>query len=70
MDKTEHHDIRQDEWPLDAAIANGIFNPDHFAMPLDRLTAYNPDGQPIELQNQAKLNTEVYLIFSSPSLHL
>ncbi|KXS36261.1 MAG: putative metal-binding protein [Idiomarina sp. T82-3] len=46
----------QDEWvTFDAAIANGIFNPDHFAMPLDRLTAYNPDGQPIALQNQAKL---------------
>ncbi len=46
----------QNEWvTFDAAIANGIFNPDHFAMPLDRLTAYNPDGQAIPLQNSAKL---------------
>tara|TARA_Y100000588_G_scaffold93067_1_gene100748 strand:- start:56172 stop:57011 length:840 start_codon:yes stop_codon:yes gene_type:complete len=45
-----------DEWiTFDAAIANGIFNPDHYAYPLERLTAIGPDGQAVALENSAKL---------------
>lgn len=40
---------------FDAAIANGIFDPDHFAYPLERLNAQGPDGQSVILQNRATL---------------
>ncbi|MGC0119679.1 DUF4198 domain-containing protein [Pseudoalteromonas piscicida] len=44
------------EWiTFDAAIANGIFNPDHYAYPLERLSALSPSGSKVELQNAAKL---------------
>lgn len=45
-----------DEWiTFDAAIANGIFNPDHHAYPLQRLTAWGPNAQPVDMQNTQKL---------------
>lgn len=40
---------------FDAAIANGIFNPDHFAYPLERLTALGPDGKAVDIGNSATL---------------
>ncbi|MEM0516480.1 DUF4198 domain-containing protein [Pseudoalteromonas sp. YIC-827] len=40
---------------FDAAIANGIFNPDHHAYPLQRLSAIGPDGKEVAMQNSAKL---------------
>lgn len=44
------------EWvTFDAAIANGIFNPDHYAYPVERLTALSPSGNNVALQNKAKL---------------
>ncbi len=44
------------EWiTFDAAVANGIFHPDHFAYPVERLTAVSPTGEPVALQNQQKL---------------
>ncbi|QJR80694.1 DUF4198 domain-containing protein [Alteromonas pelagimontana] len=47
----------ENEWiTFDAAIANGIFAPDHFAMPLERLNAFSPDGKNIELKNPHKLH--------------
>ena len=46
----------ENEWiTFDAAIANGIFNPDHHAYPLERLTAWNPEANKIELQNGQRL---------------
>ncbi|RRS09797.1 DUF4198 domain-containing protein [Pseudoalteromonas sp. J010] len=44
------------EWiTFDAAIANGIFNPDHYAYPLERLSALSPSGSKVELKNATKL---------------
>ncbi|WP_018983589.1 DUF4198 domain-containing protein [Salinimonas chungwhensis] len=40
---------------FDAAIANDIFNPDHYAYPLEQLTAIAPGGDEISVQNAAKL---------------
>ena len=40
---------------FDAAIANGIFNPDHFAYPLERLNAQGPNGTSVSLENSATL---------------
>ncbi|AXR05095.1 DUF4198 domain-containing protein [Salinimonas sediminis] len=46
----------QDEWvSFDAAIANGIFTPDHVAMGLDSLEATSPSGKAVNLQHQQKL---------------
>ncbi|MDC8832514.1 DUF4198 domain-containing protein [Alteromonas gilva] len=44
------------EWiTFDAAIANGIFHPDHFAYPVERLSVVSPAGQPVTIQHQQKL---------------
>lgn len=40
------------EWvTFDAAIANGIFYPDHYPLGLDRVQATGPTGQPLALEN-------------------
>lgn len=42
----------ESEWvTFDAAIANGIFYPDHFPLGLDGVSAFAPDGNKVELQN-------------------
>lgn len=44
------------EWiSFDAAVANGIFQPDHFAYPVERLTALSPTGVPVTIQHPQKL---------------
>ena len=40
---------------FDAAIANQMFVPDHFAMPLSRISAKAPDGTLVELESPHKL---------------
>ncbi|WP_218312559.1 DUF4198 domain-containing protein [Alteromonas antoniana] len=40
---------------FDAAIANQMFVPDHFAMPLSRISATAPDGTEMELESAHKL---------------
>ncbi len=40
---------------FDAAVANTIFFPDHFALGLDNFNAVSPSGKAVELQNKAKL---------------
>ncbi|NVK58280.1 MAG: DUF4198 domain-containing protein [Alteromonadaceae bacterium] len=46
----------ESEWiTFDAAVANGIFHPDHFAYPLERLSVLSPSGEPVALQHQQKL---------------
>ncbi|RUO64714.1 DUF4198 domain-containing protein [Idiomarina ramblicola] len=43
------------EWvTFDAAIANGIFYPDHYPLGLDRVEAMAPDGSAITLENGHK----------------
>ena len=46
--------------PLTPAIANGIFNPDHYAYPLERLTALAPDGQSVALESQRQVAIAVF----------
>ena len=44
------------EWiTFDVAVANGIFHPDHFAYPAERLSVVSPSGEPVDIQNQQKL---------------
>lgn len=44
------------EWiSFDAAVANGIFQPDHFAYPVERLTALSPTGEAVAIQHPQKL---------------
>ena len=44
------------EWiTFDVAVANGIFHPDHFAYPAERLSVVSPSGNPVDIQNQQKL---------------
>lgn len=46
----------ENEWiSFDGAIANGIFTPDHYPMPVDRLTATAPSGKTVQLQHQQQL---------------
>lgn len=46
----------EDEWvSFDAAIANGIFMPDHFAMPIEGLVVTSPSGKSVEKQHQQAL---------------
>jgi len=43
------------EWvTFDAAIANGIFYPDHYPLGLDRVKAMAPDGSAVTLENGHK----------------
>jgi uncharacterized GH25 family protein len=43
------------EWvTFDAAIANGLFYPDHFPLALDRVNAMGPDGNAVTLENGHK----------------
>ena len=43
------------EWvTFDAAIANGIFYPDHYPLSLDRVKAMAPDGSAVTLENDHK----------------
>ncbi len=43
------------EWvTFDAAIANGIFYPDHYPLSLDRVEAMAPDGSAVTLENGYK----------------
>ena len=43
------------EWvTFDAAIANGIFYPDHYPLGLDHVNAIGPDGRELKLQNGHK----------------
>ncbi|GAC13887.1 DUF4198 domain-containing protein [Aliiglaciecola lipolytica] len=39
---------------FDAAISNTLFFPDHFAMNLDSVKAFGPNGEAVELLNPAK----------------
>lgn len=45
-----------DEWiSFDAAVANGIFFPDHFALSTDDITVTSPSGHDVEKQHALKL---------------
>ncbi|MEG3765387.1 DUF4198 domain-containing protein [Alteromonas sp. 14N.309.X.WAT.G.H12] len=45
-----------DEWiSFDAAVANGIFMPDHFAMPIESIQVLSPSGKDVEKQHGQKL---------------
>lgn len=45
-----------DEWiSFDAAVANGIFTPDHFAMPIESILVLSPSGKEVEKKHGQKL---------------
>lgn len=46
----------ENEWiSFDAAVANGIFTPDHFALGTDSIMVTSPTGKDVEKQHEQKL---------------
>ena len=47
----------ENEWiTFDAAVANGIFTPDHFALGTEAIMVTSPSGKEVEKQNAQKLH--------------